>query len=341
MPLAGEMRIADHIVVDGRAGLLHIDKRERISLVSRSGNVKLQPTTEVKRAIGKPRATDLLTALATPKSNAKADAALIEEIGFELELSTRVTRAIIRRCDGTIDKPEGPDAYTDHEYLGSFVVKDELVIADRVQVASTDKTLAIATPAWPGRWHAFFRHDPDFVDITIAMFVIHEGHLADAVLDGELLGSFDVETGSAMIVTGRAREEAAQFKAERDWQEGIIDELGCYATAADEEGTYLVRAQLRDGRATVVRVGLRDDEDALFRQPKPPQSAKYTEALDAKLGAAGEEGAQPYSPKTTFAVGDRIQHPKFGAGVVTNLLPDAKIEIDFRDGPRMLVHARS
>lgn len=50
--------------------------------------------------------------------------------------------------------------------------------------------------------------------------------------------------------------------------------------------------------------------------------------------------ARPYSPKTTFAPGQRLAHPQFGEGSVRKLLPDRKIEVEFADGIRALVHAR-
>lgn len=45
--------------------------------------------------------------------------------------------------------------------------------------------------------------------------------------------------------------------------------------------------------------------------------------------------AQPYSPERRFAVGDRLTHPKFGAGEVVRKL-DGKIEVRFESGVRTL-----
>ncbi|MBS2013571.1 MAG: hypothetical protein JST00_11825 [Deltaproteobacteria bacterium] len=45
---------------------------------------------------------------------------------------------------------------------------------------------------------------------------------------------------------------------------------------------------------------------------------------------------EPYSPERSFALGDRVSHPKFGIGEVVRRL-DAKIEVRFERGVRTLV----
>lgn len=47
-----------------------------------------------------------------------------------------------------------------------------------------------------------------------------------------------------------------------------------------------------------------------------------------------------YAIGTTFKEGDCIDHPKFGPGAVVSLIPPQKISVVFRDGERLLVHAR-
>ncbi|MCA9674926.1 MAG: hypothetical protein KC464_07830 [Myxococcales bacterium] len=49
---------------------------------------------------------------------------------------------------------------------------------------------------------------------------------------------------------------------------------------------------------------------------------------------------RPYSIRDTYEEGDLVSHPVFDVGIVTELLPDNKVEITFKEGPRILVHNR-
>lgn len=49
--------------------------------------------------------------------------------------------------------------------------------------------------------------------------------------------------------------------------------------------------------------------------------------------------ARPYSPKVTFLLDEVVQHPTFGTGYVSAVRPD-KVEVTFRSGVKILVHAR-
>ena len=46
--------------------------------------------------------------------------------------------------------------------------------------------------------------------------------------------------------------------------------------------------------------------------------------------------SRPYAMTEKFAVGDIVEHPKFGSGVVQELFPPDKMQILFRDGTKML-----
>jgi hypothetical protein len=46
-----------------------------------------------------------------------------------------------------------------------------------------------------------------------------------------------------------------------------------------------------------------------------------------------------YNVKTQFKVGDLVKHPKFGDGVVTQVIDAHKVEILFKDEPRKLAQA--
>jgi hypothetical protein len=71
-------------------------------------------------------------------------------------------------------------------------------------------------------------------------------------------------------------------------------------------------------------------------QPGMAKASHYEELLRGRNPAA----AQGYSPKVRFAPGDLMQHPTFGLGVATAAKDNAKIEVLFSDGPRVLIHGR-
>ncbi len=48
--------------------------------------------------------------------------------------------------------------------------------------------------------------------------------------------------------------------------------------------------------------------------------------------------SKSYSTATLFNLNDLIDHPSFGAGVVTKLQGSERIEVTFSDGIRSLVH---
>ena len=64
--------------------------------------------------------------------------------------------------------------------------------------------------------------------------------------------------------------------------------------------------------------------------------AGFEEMLASKKLA----GAQPYSPKRTYAVDDVVDHPIFGRGFVSAVRDSTKIEVTFRSDVKILVQAR-
>jgi len=47
-----------------------------------------------------------------------------------------------------------------------------------------------------------------------------------------------------------------------------------------------------------------------------------------------------YQSTDHYRVGDRIEHPRFGAGVVERVAGPGKVQVFFPDGHRVLVHGR-
>ena len=49
---------------------------------------------------------------------------------------------------------------------------------------------------------------------------------------------------------------------------------------------------------------------------------------------------RPFRTTDTYAAGERVKHPAFGAGVVQAVKGPSKVEIQFDAGPKVLVHGR-
>lgn len=69
---------------------------------------------------------------------------------------------------------------------------------------------------------------------------------------------------------------------------------------------------------------------------KPTWEQAMARVTERELAAC-----RPYSIRDTYVEGDVVSHPTFHVGFVTELLPDNKCEITFKDERRILVHNRS
>jgi hypothetical protein len=91
-----------------------------------------------------------------------------------------------------------------------------------------------------------------------------------------------------------------------------------------------------------------------FRKPRgeayedpvdpPPRKLRKKPAWEEAMSQTTEkemESCRPYSIRDTYEEGDLVSHPTFHVGFVTDLLPDNKVEITFRDERRILVHNRA
>ncbi|MBL7545865.1 MAG: hypothetical protein JNL11_18755 [Bdellovibrionaceae bacterium] len=70
-------------------------------------------------------------------------------------------------------------------------------------------------------------------------------------------------------------------------------------------------------------------------QRKSNHQSEYQELLSS-LSSMEEK---PYSLKAKFEIANKINHPKFGVGVVRSVQPD-KIEVVFSDEVKLLIHNR-
>lgn len=123
----------------------------------------------------------------------------------------------------------------------------------------------------------------------------------------------------------------------------------------------VARAAIDRAQAVIARV----DADAAARIDRPvthrltPRDVAIVRATDAQVARAPvavvqslldsltdlvrlawrapEQRVRPYAASQTFAVGDLIEHPKFGRGSVLSSMTQ-RIEVEFADGKHTLVH---
>ncbi|HEU5061041.1 MAG TPA: hypothetical protein VFU21_31135, partial [Kofleriaceae bacterium] len=81
-------------------------------------------------------------------------------------------------------------------------------------------------------------------------------------------------------------------------------------------------------------------EGAAAERKKLSRKPSWDEAM-AQVTEQDLASCRPYSIRDTYEEMDVVSHPKFGTGFVTELLPDNKVEITFKDERRVLVHNRS
>src|SRR6266545_2522400 len=95
----------------------------------------------------------------------------------------------------------------------------------------------------------------------------------------------------------------------------------------------------RKPRGDVVEAATEEVAAAVARRKltrKPGWEEAMNQVTEQELASC-----RPYSIRDTYEEMDVVSHPKFGTGFVTELLPDNKVEITFKDERRVLVHNRS
>jgi hypothetical protein len=69
------------------------------------------------------------------------------------------------------------------------------------------------------------------------------------------------------------------------------------------------------------------------------RKANYDEQISTLTGG-DLSSARKYSMKDNFTKDEIIDHPAFGIGIVLSVIQSNKMEILFKDGPRMLIQNR-
>jgi len=77
------------------------------------------------------------------------------------------------------------------------------------------------------------------------------------------------------------------------------------------------------------------------RRTGAPAAHKRISASRPLLAPDPSRPPRLYRPAERYAPADRIEHPRFGLGVVERVLGPGKIQVFFADGQRVLVHERA
>lgn len=244
--------------------------------------------------------------------------ALFAELGRALGLSARVLHAAVRARRFPLEPPRPVAGY---EYLGSFPSEGKLDVCDPCYLRKTSRmpsaafSLSHPVEAAAGTWHAFVRNGRgDGAVRTAELTVIHERGFDTAAtepitsigVDGGLAGVFDrvcpaVDPSELCI-------------------EGLVHGLGAYAHSGHGDGMYPVFAGRHQGQIVKLRIAFLDEN---------PQT-------DASMPV---RASKRYAPSVTFAVGDLIEHPKFGTGSVLRVAGN-KIDAAFDGELRTLIHGK-
>ena len=71
-------------------------------------------------------------------------------------------------------------------------------------------------------------------------------------------------------------------------------------------------------------------------EPPKRRSNRYEAVLESK----NPSNARRYSVQDTYSEGDLLDHPTFGLGVVKDVKDATKVEVQFKNGFKTLVHGR-
>ena len=195
------------------------------------------------------------------------------------------------------------------------------------------------------------------MDVALAVPAIRESVVADArarcpqtahAAFNKIVAQLD-ERGMQLIKQPNVPIETMQT-VQRALTEARAAVIGRAANDAIDRAKAVIAASDADAAAQIdrpVTLKLTPREVAVLRACDPRLFKTPTNVVQALLGAltelvgiawrTPEKVAHPYSATRTFAVGDLIDHPKFGRGTVVSRLAQ-RIDVEFPDGKHTLVH---
>ena len=114
------------------------------------------------------------------------------------------------------------------------------------------------------------------------------------------------------------------------WCGSCKAERGHTVAAIDPDGTV--------SRVTCAHCGSYHRYRATTATTSGARSRRATPASQAAIPAA-QRVVHPYQRSQRYAVGDLIEHPKYGRGTVTGIAAPTKIKVKFPDGEHTLLQA--
>ncbi|MEO8705980.1 MAG: hypothetical protein ABI867_38480 [Kofleriaceae bacterium] len=240
------------------------------------------------------------------------------ELGAAFDVSGRVMLAAARSRKFPLEPPR---AITGYEYLGSFATNGDVVVCDPSNVGQRNSSrssvsVVLRVAGKDGLWHVFAKPAEGLhTGRTAELVVVHSDGFAVAA--SEQIGSIGVDAGHVGVF------DKACPKPQPPYDEGGFLGQGAIAVSGIGDGVYPVFAGSLERKVVKVRVRFLGD------------SATDLDSTVATVGVS-----RRYSASERFAIGDSIEHPKFGQGTVVKINLDGKIDVMFGSERRVLVHAR-
>jgi hypothetical protein len=243
---------------------------------------------------------------------------LFAELGHVLGVPARVLYAAVRARRFPLDPPRPVAGY---DYLGTFLSEGKLDVCDPCYLRKTSPmpvgVFALSHPveAAAGTWHVFARNGQgDAADRTAELVVIHDRGFE--VVATEQVASVGVDAG----VAGVFDRKCPLLDTSELLMEGVVHGLGAYTHSGYGDGVYPAFVGRSHGQITKLRLSFLA-ENPQTDASVPPRASKR------------------YAPSVTFAVGDTIEHPKFGTGAVLRVAGN-KIDVAFDGELRTLIHGK-
>lgn len=85
----------------------------------------------------------------------------------------------------------------------------------------------------------------------------------------------------------------------------------------------------------------RQPEGAARKKAPRPRADRAAVGFDELVRGKNVALAVRYTPRTTYALDQLIDHPVFGLGFVTDVKDGGKVQVTFRGDVKVLIHARS
>lgn len=245
-------------------------------------------------------------------------AAFFQELAFALGTPARSLLAAIRVRKRTLAPPRPvPEGY---DYLGAFTSTGDLEVSDPCYRGKkpTAFPLTVKVAGLDGTWHAFANTTRGALDDegNGELVVIHDDGFGIHAIDPA--GSIGVDSGTVGVFD----KQCPIRNDDNAFLEGTWAALSV-AVWSRGDGFYPVFTGKHKGKVAKIRVQFSGGE------PEKDRSIVRSTAP-----------AKPYKASEKFAVGDVIEHVKFGAGEVIRVGGDGKIDVCFADSTRTLIHAR-